>query len=110
MLFHLEKRQCVSQFHIIIDGLVDIFFNVTSSDRERGEVTYDLSPYISPEDVCTVRGVVYGNNDIGDSSTQVELQAAGGKVNNPCVCVFSHVTKTSFSLFPPQTAILIVVV
>ena len=81
MLFHLEVGQCVSQFHIIIDGLVDISFNVTSSDRERGEVTYDLSPYISQEDVCNVRGVVYGSNDVGDSSTQVQLQPPGGKVN-----------------------------
>ena len=72
-------------------------------------MTYDLSPYISQEDICIVRGVIYGSNDVGDSSTQVELQAPGGKVNNYCVCVFSHVTKTSFSLFPPQTAILILV-
>ena len=82
MLFQLEERQCVSQFHIIIDGLVDISFNVTSSDRERGEVTYDLSPYISPEDVCNVRGVIYGSNDVGDSSTPIDLQPPGGEVNN----------------------------
>ena len=81
VLFQLEERQCVSQFHIIIDGLVDTSFNVTSSDRERGEVTYDLSPYISPEEMCTVRGVVYGSNDIGNSSTQTQLQPPGGKVN-----------------------------
>ena len=82
VLFDTEERQCFSQFHIIIDGLVDISFNVTSSDRDRGEVTYDLSPYISPEDRCSLRVVIYGSNDIGDSSTQVELQTAGGKINN----------------------------
>ena len=62
---------CVSQFHVIIGGLVNISFNVISSDRERGEVTYDLSPYVSPEDVCDVGAVVYGSNDIGDSTPVV---------------------------------------
>ena len=68
--FALEASVCVSQFHVIIDGLVNISFNVTSSDRERGEVTYyDLSPYLSsPEDVCNVGAVVYGSNDIGDGT------------------------------------------
>ena len=77
----MEDKECIHPLHIIIDSLVDISFNVTSSDRERGEVTYDLSPYISPEEMCTVRGVVYGSNDIGDSSTQTQLQPPGGKVN-----------------------------
>ena len=77
----MEDKECIHPLHIIIDGLVDISFNVTSSDRERGQVTYDLSSYISPEDVCSLRGMVYGRNDIGDSSTPVELQPPGGKVN-----------------------------
>ena len=60
---------CVSQFHVIIDGLVNISFNVANSDREREDVTYDLSPYLSsPEDVCNVGAVVYGSNDIGDGT------------------------------------------
>ena len=28
-------------------------------------MTYNLSPYISPEDVCSVGAVVYGSNDVG---------------------------------------------
>ena len=79
VIFNVEDKECIRPLHIIIDGLVDMSFNVTSSYRERGEVIYDLSHYISPDDVM---GVVYGRNDIGDSSTPVELQAAGGKVNN----------------------------
>ena len=69
--FSLEASACISQFHIITDGLVNISFNVTSPDRERGEVAYDLSPYISPEDVCNVNAVVYGSNDNGDSTPVV---------------------------------------
>ena len=62
---------CISQFHVIIGGQVNISFYVTSSDREMGEVTYDLSPYLSPEDVCNVNAVVYGSNDNGDSKPVV---------------------------------------
>ena len=72
---------CVSQFHIIIDGQVNISFNVTSSDRERGEITYDLSPYISPEDVCNVGAMVYGNNDFGDDTPV--LIPLGGRYVTP---------------------------
>ena len=68
MKFALEASVCISQFHVIIDGQVNISFNVTSSDRERGEVTYDLSPYISAEDVCDFGGMIYGSNDIGEST------------------------------------------
>ena len=68
MKFALEASVCVSQFHVIIDGLVNISFNVANSDREREDVTYDLSPYLSPEDVCNVEAVVYGSNDIGDGT------------------------------------------
>ena len=67
VVFGPEKKQCISELHIIINGHVNITYNVTSSDRERGEVTYDLSPYISPEDVCSVGAVVYGSNDVGGS-------------------------------------------
>ena len=42
-------------------------------------MTYDLSRHLSPDDVCNVKGVVHGSNDIGDS-TPVELQPPGGKL------------------------------
>ena len=50
----------------VIDGLTDtISFNITGSDRERGTVTYTLSN-VSTDDVCSVRGSVYGSNDSTD--------------------------------------------
>ena len=74
IVFSLEETECLSQFNIVIDGLTDtISFNITSSDRERGTVTYTLSP----DDVCSVRGSVYGSNDIGDSDP-VQIQLPGG--------------------------------
>ena len=74
--FSLEMSECLSQFKIVIDGLTDtISFNITSSDRERGTVTYTLSN-VSTNDVCSVRGSVYGSNDIGDSEP-VQFQLPG---------------------------------
>ena len=74
-MFSLEETECLSQF---IDGLTDtISFNITSSDRERGTVTYTLSN-VSTDDVCSVRGSVYGSNDIGDSEpVQIHLPEEG---------------------------------
>jgi hypothetical protein len=67
--FSVEETGCLSELTIAIEGQADdITLNVSSSDRERGELTYDLSPLLSPEDVCSVRGVVYGGNHVGDSS------------------------------------------
>ena len=77
IVFSLEETECLSQFNIVIDGLTDtISFNITSSDRERGTVTYTLSN-VSTDEVCSVRGSVYGSNDIGDSDS-VQIQLPGG--------------------------------
>ena len=67
-MFSLEEPESVT------DGLTGtMYFNITSSDRERGTVTYTLSN-ISTDDVCSVRGSVYGSNDIGDSDpVQIQL-------------------------------------
>ena len=58
----------------VTDGLTGTMsFNITSSDRERGTVTYTLSN-VSSDDVCSVRGSVYGSNDIRDSElAQIQL-------------------------------------
>ena len=74
IVFSLEETECLSQFNIVIDRLTDtISFNITSSDRERGTVTHTLSNF-STDDVCSVRGSVYGSNDIGDSQpVQIQL-------------------------------------
>ena len=77
IVFSLEETECLSQFNIVIDGLTDtISFNITSSDRERGTVTYTPSN-VSTDDVCSVRGSVYGSNDI-EHSEPVQIQLPGG--------------------------------
>ena len=81
MVFNLKDRQCLSEFYINIDELVSISLNVTSSDRRRGELTYDLSTYTSPEGVCSVSGEIYGTNDFGNS-TPVDIQLPEGKSYN----------------------------
>ena len=77
MLFVLEESQCLSQFTIVIDGLT-LSLDVTSSHRESGQLNYDLSPHILAEDACSVRGVVYGSNDIGNSTT-VDIGSPEGR-------------------------------
>jgi hypothetical protein len=101
--FALEASVCVSQFHVIIDGLVNISFNVTSSDRERGEVTYDLSPYVSPEDVCNVGAVVYGSNSIGES-TPVQIPRGGSPHCMPTdIIAMPTLLSTTPTLTPPYS-------
>jgi hypothetical protein len=101
--FALEASVCVSQFHVIIDGLVNISFNVTSSDRERGEVTYDLSPYVSPEDVCNVEAVVYGSNDF-EQSTPVQISRGGSPHCVPTdIITMPTLLSTTPTLPPPYS-------
>jgi hypothetical protein len=100
--FSLETSMCISQFHVVIDGLVNISFNVTNSDRERGEVTYDLSPYISPEDVCDVGGMVYGSNNIG-KSTPVQIAGGGSHCTPTGITAIPTPPSTTPTLTPPNS-------
>ena len=73
--------ECLSEVHIAIDGVANISLNLTSSDKESGEVTYDLSSLISPETVCSVRGVVYGSNEVRDTApVPIQPPSPEGKV------------------------------
>ncbi|CAI8024278.1 hypothetical protein GBAR_LOCUS14113 [Geodia barretti] len=100
--FALEASVCISQFHVIIDGVVNISFNVTSPDRERGEVTYNLSPYLSSEGVCDVGGMVYGSNNIGES-TQVQIPRGGSHCTPTGIITMPTLLSTTPTLTPPYS-------
>ncbi|CAI8024276.1 hypothetical protein GBAR_LOCUS14113 [Geodia barretti] len=100
--FALEASVCISQFHVIIDGVVNISFNVTSPDRERGEVTYNLSPYLSSEGVCDVGGMVYGSNNIGES-TQVQIPRGGSHCTPTGITAIPTPPSTTPTLTPPYS-------
>ena len=51
---------------VITTGNNQTFFDITSSDIERGEVTFDLPTDISMA-ICSVGGSVSGGSDIGES-------------------------------------------
>ena len=75
VVFELGTECLLSVFTITIDNDQTSVVNVTSDDIERGNVTFDLN--ISPVDVCSVRGVVSGGNDIGESQP-VSIQLPPG--------------------------------
>ena len=69
MEFHLGAQACLSQFTIVIFGVANLSFNVTRAEAAKGTVLYNLDPdVISPVDVCDVKSVIYGGNEIGNST------------------------------------------
>ena len=59
---------------------IQFSLNVTSSDVERREVTFDFPLSMSSVDVCSVVGVVSGVNDIGQSEP-VDIHLPPGNVH-----------------------------
>ena len=82
MIFELGAECLLSVFNITIDNNIprsQISLNVTGSDIERGNVTFDL-PLIPSVAVCSVVGVVSGGNDIGQSEP-VDIHLPPGNVH-----------------------------
>ena len=79
-MFEQVEAECpLSVFNITI-GTIQFSLNVTSSDVERREVTFDLSLSIPSVAVCSVVGVVSGGNDIGQSEP-VDIHLPQGNVH-----------------------------
>ena len=69
MYFHLTAQACLSQFTIVIYGVANLSFNVTRAEAAKGTVIYNLDhDVISPVDICDVKSVIYGGNEIGNST------------------------------------------
>ena len=69
MEFRLTAQACLSQFTIVIYGVANLSFNVTRAEAAKGTVLYNLDPdVISPVDICNVKSVIYGGNEIGNST------------------------------------------
>ena len=80
MLFEQVEAECPLSVFIITIGTIQFSLNVTSSDIERGNVTFDLPLNISSVAVCSVVGVVSGVNDIGQSEP-VDIHLPPGNVH-----------------------------
>ena len=78
MEFYLGAQACLSQFTIVINGVANLSFNVTRAEAAKGTVLYNLDPdVISPVDICDVKSMIYGGNDIGNS-TPYDIQLPNG--------------------------------
>ena len=87
MTFELEEEQCVgmnlSVFTIILHGLGSFTFEVNDTHIENGAANFTLPMNVSDPmmDVCTLRGMVYGGNDVGNS-TAADIQLPDGNLVN----------------------------
>ena len=104
MTFELEEEQCVgmnlSVFTIILRGLGSFTFDVNDTHIENGAANFTLLLNASDPmmDVCTLRGMVYGGNDVGNSEPALILLPDGNQANSIykyvslCVCLLCSQT------------------
>ena len=123
MTFELEEEQCVgmnlSVFTIILHGLGSFTFGINSTHIENGAAFFTLPMNVSDPmmDVCTLRGMVYGGNDVGNSEPALILLPDGNQASSIyeyvslCVCrlcsqtVQEHPTMIQYQ--PPEQQYLI---
>ena len=88
MTFELKQEQCVgmnlSVFTIILHGLGSFTFGINSTHIENGAANFTLPLNVSLPvmDVCTLRGMVYGVNDVGNSEPALILLPDGNQANS----------------------------
>ena len=83
MSFELVREPCpgmnLSVFTVSLQGLGIFIFDVTSTHIENGRANFHLpSNIISLTDICTMRGVIFGGNDAGNSTT-ADIQLPSGE-------------------------------
>ena len=82
MSFELVREPCrgmnLSVFIVTLQGLGIFEFAVTSTHIENGSANFNLPQNISLTDICTMRGVIFGGNDAGNSTT-ADIQLPSGE-------------------------------
>ena len=81
--FVLLWKQCLSVFTLTVLGLRNVQFNVTATDIEKGRAEFILPLNVSDslEDVCSLRGVVFGGKDVGNTMTADILLPSGKELH-----------------------------
>ena len=104
MTFELKQEQCVgmnlSVFTIILHGLGSFTFDVNDTHIENGVANFTLpmNGSLPMMDVCTLGGVVFGGNDVGNSEPALILVPDGNQANSVyqyvslCVCLLCSQT------------------
>ena len=82
MSFELVQEPCpgmnLSVFTVSLQGLGSFKFAVTNTHIENGRANFSLPPIISLTDICAIRGVIFGGNDAGNSTT-ADIQLPSGE-------------------------------
>ena len=68
----------LSVFTVSLQGLGIFVFAVTSTQIMNGSANFNLPQNISLTDICTMRGVLFGGNDAGNSTT-ADIQLPSGE-------------------------------
>ena len=73
----------LSQFTVIFQELGSFVFDVTNTHIERGSAEFILPLSVSDSllDVCSLRGVIFGSNDVGNTMTADILLPSGKELH-----------------------------
>ena len=74
MSFELSREQCqgmtLTAFIVHFEGLPTYKHNVTTLDVENESINLTLPLNATMLNVCSLNGVIFGSNDVGNSSTE----------------------------------------
>ena len=68
----------LTSFIVIFEGLSSYEYSVTPLDVEGGSINWPLPLKATMVDVCSLNGMIFGRNEIGNSSVKV-VQLPHGK-------------------------------
>ena len=74
MSFELSREQCqgmtITALIVLFEGLPTYKHNVTTLDVENRSINLTLPLNATTLNVCSLNGVIFGSNDVGNSSTE----------------------------------------
>ena len=83
----------LSVFNVILHGLGSFTFDVNNTHIENGAANFTLpmSGSYPMMDVCTLRGMVYGGNDVGNSEPALILLPDGNQASSIYQYISLHI-------------------
>ena len=112
MSFELLQTHCLSVFTVTIQTLGTFTFNVKSEEIGNGNARFSLPLSVSLMEICSSRGVIFGGNDAGNSTT-ADIQLPSGEDyyilqrETLLMCIFTecHPSTVKPSSTPPPPTI-----
>ena len=91
--YELSREQCqgmtLTAFIVHFEGLPTHKHNVTTLDVENESINLTLPLNATMLNVCSLNGVIFGSNEVGNSSTQ-SIKLPNGKTYWIVVVISSH--------------------